>query len=167
MFSPLTHEWSGAEEVAAVALPAAWWALSLQPAAWGAAAIRQLAPLLTAAQPGVRRLAGRLVGGLAGWGPQAAYTAGAVLRPLVYAPTRTVRGESLVLLAAVVARDPAALGSPDWRWRTTALDLTAGDPALTAPVTALLATCPPRRRPAPAREAELWAEVARPLRRAA
>ncbi|MDQ2808720.1 MAG: hypothetical protein M3Z04_17700, partial [Chloroflexota bacterium] len=78
-----------------------------------------------------------------------------------------VRGESLLTLAAVVARDAAALGSPDWRWRTTALALTQSDPALTAAVTDLLAACPRRRRPVPLREAALWAEVARPVRRAA
>lgn len=163
MFGPLARESSAAAESVVVRHSAQW----AQPAHWGAGAIRQLAPLLAAPQPGLRRTVNWLVRALAGWGPVAAYTAGTVLRPLVYASDRAVRGESLLTLAAIVTRDPAALGTPDWRWRTTALALTATDPALTAPVTDLLAACPRRRRPVPLREAALWTEVARPVRRAA
>jgi len=163
MFGPLAQEWSAAKESVVVRQSAQW----AQPATWGAGAIWQLAPLLAAPQPRLRRMVNGLVRALAGWGPAAATTAGAVLRPLVYAPDRAVRGESLLALAAVVARDPAALGTPDWRWRTTALALTTTDPALTAAVTDLLAACPRRRRAVPLREAALWAEVARPVRRAA
>ncbi len=158
MFDPLAQEWS------AVVRQSVQWA---QPATWGAGAIRQLAPLLTAPHPRLRRIVNALVRALAEWGPAAAYSAGTVLRPLVYASDQAVRGESLRTLAAVVARDPKALGTPDWRWRSTAPALTHTDPALTAPVTDLLAACPRRRRAVPLREAALWAEVARPTRRAA
>lgn len=135
----------------------------MQLGGWAAGAIRQVAPLLAAASPSVRWIVGALVGRLGELNVTAARQAGAVLRPLVYAADVTVRRESLARLAALVEVQPAAIGSPDWRWRATALDLTAHDPALTPAVTLLLAACPQRRRPVPAREAYLWAEAARPV----
>ena len=132
-------------------------------ALWAAAprGIARLAALFRL--PGLDRGAVALTARLGRHDPASAVAAGAVLRPLLYAERVALRRAGVAALAQVADVYPGA-GAGEWRWRVQ-VALAAHDDPLLAPAAArLLARTATRRRPAPVREAHLWAEIERTRR---
>jgi hypothetical protein len=151
---------SGWDGWLAVAKPATPVGRAVRNAVWAAAprAIDGLAALFRL--PGLGRGAVALVARLGCHDPASAAAAGAVLRPLVAAGDVPLRRAGVAALAQVADVYPGAVAGP-WRWRVEVALAAQADPRLAPTATRLLAQTARRRRPAPAREAHLWVELAR------
>lgn len=110
--------------------------------------------------PGLGRGAVALVARLGCHDPASAAAAGAVLRPLVAVEDASLRRAGVAALAQVADVYPGAVAGP-WRWRVEVALAAQADPRLAPDAARLLARTARRRRPVPAREAHLWAELAR------
>jgi hypothetical protein len=129
-------------------------------ALWAAAPheIARLAALFRL--PGIGRCGVVLTGCMGRHDPASAAAAGAVLRPLVYSERGALRRVSVGALAQVADVYPGAVAG-EWRWRVQVALVAQDDPRLASDAARLLARTAARRRPALAREAHLWAEIAR------
>ena len=136
----------------------------IQTALWAAAprGIAGLAALFRL--PGLGRGAVALTARLGRHDPASAAAAGAVLRPLVYAERVALRRAGVAALAQVAEVYPGAVAGA-WRWRVRVALAAQEDPLLAPAAARLLARTAARRRPAPACEAHLWAEIAQSRRR--
>jgi hypothetical protein len=113
--------------------------------------------------PGLGRSAVALPARLGRHDPASAAAAGAVLRPLVYAERASLRRAGVASLAQVADVYPGAVAG-EWRRRVQIALAAQADPLLAPDAARLLARTATRRRPAPAREAHLWAEIERSRR---
>jgi hypothetical protein len=118
------------------------------------------APLLLVRWGAVRRLAGWALGRLAPATAGAAVTRHA-LPAALGAADPAARRDALRALGELALYRPETAMPVEWRWRALAHAAAHEDPTVAPAVAALLAARPARRRPIPAREAALWAEVGR------
>ena len=151
---------SGRDGLFADTEPATAAGSTVDTALWAAAphGIARLAALFRL--PGLGRGAVAVTARIGRHDPASAAAAGAVLRPLIDAERAALRRAGVAALAQGADVYPGAVAG-EWRWRVRVALAAQDDPRLAPDAARLLARTAPRRRPAPAREAHLWAEIAR------